>query len=414
MPLRLRLAQVASIGVTLALALAGGYSFRLAYADRLFHVPTAQALEHATRLAPDNAEYNARWAGLLNTPAREPQILAHLAKATSLDPWMSSAWIDLGLRAEHNGDFESAGKYLRQAVTVDRTYKPLWTLANYYFRRNDPERFWPAARRALNVADPRYHDLTPLFQLCWLAAEDPGTVLTLAIPYKKDTQKAYFTFLLARDRLESAAQVADLLLKTAGDEELPVLLSYCDRLIDTSNARLAVPVWNELCRKTLLPFQPLDPDHGVSLTNGAFQIPLVSRGFDWRLVSVPRVSAQRLDLPGIRFEFDGNQPERCELLTQVVPLLAGRRYQLRFHYQTERIPPQSGLEWQVYNSSTGAALPSDAHFLSSGSRTEGSVIFSTYSTPTLARLALIYERIIGTTPIEGSLTLSKVTLGLAE
>jgi hypothetical protein len=101
-------------------------------------------------------------------------------------------------------------------------------------------------------------------------------------------------------------------------------------------------------------------------------------------------------------------------LTQVVPLLAGRRYQLHFHYQTERIPPQSGLEWQVYNSSTGAALPSESPFLSSGRETEGSVTFSTYSTPTLARLALVYERIIGTTPIEGSLTLSKVTLGLAE
>lgn len=413
MPLRLRLAQTASGCAVCLFALAGWYSIRLAYADRLFHASSATALKRAARIAPGNAEYQARWAGLLDTAVSDREIAAHLATATALDPWLSSAWIARGLRAERDGDFDTARSYLvRAATTVDRTYNPLWTLTNFYFRRNDTDRFWLSARKALTIADPRYYDLTPLFQLCRLMSEDSQAILELALPNNRDTQRSYFTFLLARDRLTEAAAVANRILNTADDEDLPPLLSYCDRLIDTSNIQTALHVWNSLCRKRLLPFQALDPERGASLTNGDFRISLVSRGFDWHLLSVPQVSSQRMEPPAVRFEFGGNQPERCELLTQVVPLLAGHRYRLRFLYQTDRIPPQSGLRWQIYNSSTGAALPSESPFLSSGRKTEGSVIFSTYSTPTLARLALAYERMPATTRLEGSLTLSEVTLEL--
>src|SRR5713101_3857997 len=86
------------------------------------------------------------------------------------DPHASSAWITAGLAAERAGNFSDAERALLKAAEADRQYLPAWTLANFYFRRNRSESFWPWAARAAAL---NYDDLRPLLKLCDLIEPDP-------------------------------------------------------------------------------------------------------------------------------------------------------------------------------------------------------------------------------------------------
>ena len=59
----------------------------------------------------------------------------------------ANAWIGMGLEEELSGNFQAAERYLLHAAAISREYVPRWTLANYYFRRENATRFWPWAKQ---------------------------------------------------------------------------------------------------------------------------------------------------------------------------------------------------------------------------------------------------------------------------
>ncbi len=372
------------------LAAAAYWSARLAWADHLYHADTLAALRRAVALDPGNARYRAWLAELEEHDGRDPT--AALEAAARLNPRDSTIWIRLGLRAETARDFPTAERDLLEAARVDRQFDPRSTLMNYSFRRGDAAPFWRWSREAFAIS---YGDLTPLFQLCWRMTSDPETVRA-ALPSRHPLLGRYLSFLLAEGRLDAAAPVARDFLAQAGAPDTGILLAWCDRLLEARRAAEAVDAWNALCARRLVPYPPLAPARGVSLTNGSFAgVPLL-RGFDWRIPSNPEITVEHMDSPpGLKFSLSGKEPERCELLAQFVPLVPGRKYRLRYQLETTDIPPDSGLHWEV-DVGQVPDLPSD--FL--------------FSAPSpLVRLALVYERREGTARIQGSLALRNLALG---
>ena len=229
----------------------------------------------------------------------------------------------------------SAEDYLLRAARVSRLYEPRWTLANFYFRRGARAEFWNWTRQALELA-PR--DGTPQFQLCWAMSQDPEEILRKAIPPNPRVVESYASFLLSTNRLDAAAQ---LFAGSARQAQVPLLLSACDRFIDAAMIDAAVSAWNAAVGSNAL-----DPERGASLTNAAFAVPATGRGFDWRVRQIPGVSATIGSGVAAVF-FDGREPEQCEPIAQLIPVLPGRKYQLQFEYKSTGIPPQSGLKWQA-------------------------------------------------------------------
>lgn len=356
------------------LLLASGWSLRLGWAD-ILAAGDASDLLRAIQFAPGNAEYRVRWSGFYHHDAEESA--RALRTAVQLNPRISSAWIGLGLHAERRGDSTQAERLLLKAAEVDHMWIPRWTLANYYYRRNDKQHLLEWTTRALEIADVRFIDPDPLFELC----EPP-------LSARKQVLTRYLAFLLARNRLDEAAPVSEAVLSEA---DLPLLLSYCDRLLETAAKDRALHVWNALCRRGRIPYRELD---GSSLTNGDFFHPPMEHGFDWRTAFV---SSRR---PGdLRIELDGEQPENCDVLTQKIPVLANHRYTLRFRYRTDSIPPDSGLHWQVNE------LSAD---LSSDQETEGS--FDFFTGARLITLKLSYHRPLGKVRLRGAISLHHVAL----
>ena len=378
---------VSSTAIAFACFGAAYYSLRIAYAEYLFRTDRPGAIERAAALAPLGADYQAR--------------LNRLDCAVKLNPYLASAWIELGLRAEAAGDVAKAETSLRQAARVDRTFEPRWALANFYFRRSKWDEFWKWVRAA---ADLSYGDRTSLFQLCWRATSDPQTILDHAIPPNRALLADYVDYLVRTQRYPAAQGAAARWLPLAVQEDVPALLQLCDLLIEKSHdAAGALCIWSALIEKGWLSFQPVDVNAGSVITNGDFRTPPLSHGFDWRPFSQPGVRFR--SQTGLGIVLDGDQEEHADLLIQWMPLRPSSTYELTIKARSDDIPARSGLRFKLLNGASASVL----------AESEISVPLSIlrFETPpdvALGELILSYRRALGTNRLAGTVVFSSIAL----
>jgi len=403
----LRLAWFAAGGVTVAMfTVAGVWSLRMALADYWFRQETPAGAAEAVRLEPGNAAYYVRLAALIQDSDPAPSTAA-LRRAVALNPRDSAAWVELGLRAEAAADLAGAERSLLRAASVDRQFLPKWSLANYYFRHGNAGKFWFWAREAAQMS---YGDLTPLFALCWKVTNDGALIARELDLRRADAEANYLAYLTKQDRTEPMTGAATRLLAWNREADVPVLLAACDRLIADNRAQPAIRIWNPLAELHRIPYAALAPGSGTSLTDGDFTAAPSAQGFAWRLPGATGVSALLEEQPaGLRISFSGRQPEECDVLTQIVPIMENSPYQLRFWYRTSGIAPGTGLGWRITDLH-GASMLAQGKSLASESETQAIFPFTTPAGSTLVRLTLTYRRALGTTRIEGYVVLRKLRL----
>jgi tetratricopeptide (TPR) repeat protein len=406
----LRAVRVLAIAILAAgFAAAGIWSVRLAWADYWFRKQTLAGTRKALEITPGQAAYYYRLA-LLSSDDSPATAIEALKRAVTLNPADSLSWIELGLRYEAAGDNARAEQCLLRAIDEDAEYLPRWTLANYYFRRNDPLRFWFWAKQAAAMA---YGDPLPLFRLCGQMGEDGNLIDRLAIR-NPSLRASYLAYVAGLDRVDLLGPPTRRVLEENRESDTPLLLSVCDRLLERNRVDEALDIWNRLATARRIPFGARSPSKRSPLTNGSFTVAPTSQGFDWRLPEVDGVSAAREDSPGgLRLTFSGHQPERCEVLVQYVPVEEKRKYELRFLYRTSDIPPGTGLTWRVA-AVNGAASLGEGKDLSAENETQEQLSFQTPAGCRLVRLSLAYQRSLGTTRIAGFIVLGSVDLVSAD
>ena len=396
---------VAAVAAVAGCGVAAVWSVRAGWADYWGRQETIAATQRAIALTPGQSLYRYRLAVLVAD--QDPRgSNAALERALALNPADADSWIELGLRSEAAGDYATAERSLERAAKESNLYLPRWTLANYYYRRNDTVRFWLWANRA---AEMIYGDPAPLFELCERVAEgsDLAERLDLRSP---DLRASYLSYSMSRRETKWIAANAEALVEADRPSDTPLLVASCDLLLEGKQVDAALRIWNRLAAGHRIPFAALEPKSGPYLTNGTFATSPTSGGFDWRLASLEGVTAAREeDRAGLRLTFTGNQPEHCEPLTQFVPVEENEAYELRFAYRTSGISPGAGPRWQVVDA-LGSGAIAESEPLSSPETAEGRVSFETPAGCRLLRLALVYQRVPGTTRIDGFVVLREVRL----
>lgn len=384
---------------------AGWWSVRVGLADYRARQETVAGTERAIALTPGQSLYHFRLAMLL-ADRDSHRSNAALNDALKRNPADADSWIELGLRLEAADNYAEAERCLLRAAAESKLYLPRWTLANYYYRRNDTAHFWQWANGAAEMV---YGDPAPLFGLCERVAEDSDLAehLDLRSP---DLRASYLSYLIGRREISRIGANAERVLAAARPSDGPLLVASCDQLLEGKQVDDALRIWNGLAAAHRIPFAALAPDGGPVLTNRFFQNSPTSEGFDWRLPSLEGVSAAREeDAGGLRLTFTGAQPERCEPLAQFVPVQENQTYELTFRYRTSAITPGSGPRWQVLDGARAGVI-AESEGLASADAAEGRVRFNTPKGCRLLRLALVYERAPGTTRIEGYVVLRDVQL----
>ncbi len=293
-----------------------------------------------------------------------------------------------------------------RAAEVDQEYLPKWTLANYYFRRGEEDKFWFWAKSAAQML---YGDPLPLFRLSGQVVEDGRLIDRLGIR-SPDIQAAYLAYLLSQNRLDLIDPAAHRLLDQDRESDVPLLLTACDRLIETKLADEALAIWNALAKARKISYAPLEPSAASILTNDNFLPTPATRGFAWRLQWVDGISASREENPsGLRLAFSGEEPEECEPLVRFLPVRENAVYEFTALYRTAGIPPDTGLGWRVTDLD-GGNLMGPPQSLASEDGATGKIRFVTPPGCSLVRIALAYRRALGTTRVEGSLILREAGL----
>jgi tetratricopeptide (TPR) repeat protein len=160
----------------------------------------------------------ANWARFESSPDQ-------LHIAVSLNPRLASAWMQLGLDAEADGNLEEAEMDLLQAARVDRLYLPSWTLANFYFRRGDANRFWPWAKRAAALT---FDDYRPLLRLADVLDISPEKV-AIRLGGGAPLLRAYLDLLINAQHPGSARRIARLLAAHHDPADHDRLAVFVDR-----------------------------------------------------------------------------------------------------------------------------------------------------------------------------------------
>jgi tetratricopeptide (TPR) repeat protein len=332
-----------------------------------------------------------------------------LLRASEADPFNADLLIALGLREEFRGHNGEAERYLMHAAEIDHTFKPAWTLANYYFRRNQPDKMWPVIRRSLEL-NPLTFDLRPVFDLCWNGGGDPASIANL-MPARGTVPLQYLSYLMGRNRIDAAIAFWPRALKTADPANpvyVDVLTGYTESLQQANRISDSVRGWNDLVDRKIVISGRLDPAAGVSVADPDLSFPLVERGFGWRLAHEAGVAVAK-GPAGLRFEFDGNQPESSTLLSAATALVPGREYRLVWKTDASRLssPRDAGFVWQIAQQ-PGNTVTVCQPALQAGD--DGACRFRGVPGSGNARIDLLYKRALGTTRVDGILRVTLVRL----
>ncbi|MGD0296089.1 MAG: hypothetical protein ABSE86_03180 [Bryobacteraceae bacterium] len=358
----------------IVLCMAAAQALRIGFADYLFRQDTLESVQRAVRIWPANADFYARLSDL------DPgNAVAHLRRAVALDPRLSKSWIALGLQLELQGDPQAGERCYLNAARFDRQFLPAWTLANFYFRRNDAAGFWPWARQA---AEMSYGDLRPLLRMAFAFTDSEDVVLTKMIVPRRKVERDFLRYLL--DQNLDASAVADRILNKAAADDVPPLIDWMNRLIETGRLPEARRLWDALSGKRLISYP-----HLTHLTNANFSHQPIAAGFDWQLTPPSGVDLERT-AEGLRVQFSGRQPESFQLLSQYLDVTAGI-YRLTFEYRTIDIQMTTNLRWRMGEMSSAPLAAAE-------NWTRGSSVFHTGA---LNRLILLVQRDPGTVRPEG-------------
>ena len=409
--------------------LAAWRSVRIAMADWVASTGTLDALQRATRYAPGNARLLARIA-IARSDAGDPSpgVDDALRRAAQTNPFDSNLFMTLGLREEFSGDKAQAEADLVHAAEIDHQFKPAWTLANYYYRANQPDKGWPMIERILHL-DPLGFDPTPVFELCWRQApNDPGKILSL-IPKRGHRPIQYLAFLMSTQRTDTALDVWREALASADPadaSDVATLTGFVDTLANADRIQQAVDVWNQLVDRGTIQSGRLDPAKGISVADPDFQFPSKARAFGWRVAEIPGVSTSGFT-GSLNFEINGDEPQSFTVLSLFVPLVSASRYRLVWKGDASSLnsPQDPGFSFRIVQQPGDVVTQCPPLLSSSGNA--GTCDFASLpeaapgrGTPEAApghvgraRIDLGYMRAQGTTRVSGILQLSSVHLEFA-
>ena len=345
-----------------------------------------------------------------------PAIDQELLRAGELNPLDSRVPMTLGLRAEFRGDLQHAEAYLLRAVQLDAQFKPSWTLANFYVRRNQPEKAWPLLRHCLEL-EPLGYSPDPIFDLCWDTEADARRILAL-VPKRNPRLIQYLSYLVRTNKVAAAAEVWPEALAIAdptSDEELGLLRPLPGFLARGGHASAALHMWNRLVDRGMVHAAALNPSKGLTLADPQFQFGLTEDPFGWVISEPEGVFGSNVEST-LRFELNGNEPEAFEMLHTTAAVTEGQNYKLNWEADGSQLsmPQDPGFRFNIRQSDLPqAAVVECPPLLASGNA--GACQFTAPESTdsqgsTLMRVTLSYSRAPGTTRPQGVLRLRKISV----
>lgn len=309
-------------------------------------------LERAARLESDNAFYQHRlgqWEEFSLAEGDLERALVHYRRATELNPYESSYWLDWAEALQLTGKTAEAEAALARALQVDpRTPRTLWRVGNFWLRSPEPSRAFPHFRRLL-LTDPTFS--LPVIQAGHRALGRPEILLREVLPAQPRFLLAYLRYLVRHREEKAAGRVWQALVGLGQAFDPKQAFFYLDELIRTRELPRAVAAWSDLNVLGLLPGQGRTRDE--LLYNADLRAPILNSGFDWRVEPVRHVGVtlgagrQGEQPAAVVVRFSGEHNLRYRHFFQYVVVEPKTRYRFGAWLSTEGISTDSGPRLEI-------------------------------------------------------------------
>jgi hypothetical protein len=278
---------------------------------------------------------------------------------------------------------------LLKAAKLDSTWLPRWTLANYYFRRGDTQRFWEWASKAAANANER-RDFIPFFKLAFQMDPDPMATLRM-LPDRPPPLRHFITFLLESGETRGLEAAANRLMACGVQgNDRPYVFWAMEGFLNHRQSDPVVHLWSKLRERGWI-----RNDAGAG-----FADPPLETSLDWRYKDVNGVTRTLGSDGRLRLEFSGQQPEETGLVERYAPVRPRVKQRLEWRYQMEQAAEEPGVRWEIESLSGAVLANSDLQ--------SGAVEFT--PSDSIVRIRLLYRRAPGTARIAGAVDLQPALL----
>jgi tetratricopeptide (TPR) repeat protein len=266
---------VACIGLAAIYIWLAARSFQ---ASRLASSLDVASLERAIALEPQDAAYQDLLCRFLLFDKQEASAAVPRCKrATELNPYHSTYWLDLALAYYSVGaEYEQQQAVLR-AVAVDPTTPDVaWNAANFFLAQGKV----PEALHQFSVAmrsDPNM--VSQSLDLCWRTLHDASAIQAI-LPPDPDAYLQFVKLLTTKNEWEAAQRVWSAMLLLEAKPDYRRALFYVDSLLQKRDVERAKEAWKQMATRSTTLNRYIRGDNLV--VDGGFVEEILNTGFDWR------------------------------------------------------------------------------------------------------------------------------------
>jgi thioredoxin-like negative regulator of GroEL len=300
------------------------------------------SIEKAVALAPQNATYHDLLCRSMIFVSQEPErAVRECKKASELNPYSSSIWLDLAQAYYSTGNKEFNNAAIHKALAVDPTTPDTaWDAANFFLIQGNTmdalNQFAIVLREEPSLA-------SPVLNICWQSLHDINRIQSI-LPQNPEVYLSFIQLLLSTGELDSAHQIWSALMQLKTVFDYHQGLFYIDSLIRARSVAQASDAWKQLSSRSKELQAYSQP--GNLVMDGSFTQEILNSGFDWRYTPRPQI-AVTLD----RAEFHaGNRSLRLVYsgsvsdagIFQYIAVQPNTRYRLSAWVRSEDIATANG------------------------------------------------------------------------
>lgn len=346
--LRKGMAVTAAAAATAALSIPLWRYFQV---DRLEAEGSQASLERAAQLQPEKAAlFNRLGQGLLFSETQDAGgAIAPLERATTLDPYNGTYWVQLSTAREQQGDLAGAEQDLERARKAEPlTPSILWQQMNFALRRTENDRALQLARELL-AEDPEYTGRTLVLLL---TVATPSVLVKDVLPPTLNALSGAVEVFSKQNGLEAAEPLWARLLALDEPPSAYLIRQLVDGVLEAGNVPLAQRIWKDAIRRGWIAGDVNALNE--PLYNGDFHHPLLNFGLDWRVIPHSEASVwveAHGPEPGeqsLCVEFAEGARDAFANVTHLVPVEPNTYYSLHGFLRTNRLTSRGGAYLQAY------------------------------------------------------------------
>jgi Tfp pilus assembly protein PilF len=348
-----RLLVVAALLVGLWLSFFG---IRSAIANYYSEIGTAQSLESAVRLEPENPAYWYMLGRYQQYNLEQPDsVLAEKSyrRAIALNPVATDAWLDLGTAYELDGKTEEArAAYLQAKKSYPISADVSWRYGNFLLRQGEFTQSYAELRRAIEADGPR---AAAAFSRAYRSNPNIDDLLEHLLP---PYYGVYVDVILeaAREKQLAVAKTVWARLLTLHHPPLRVdqFEGFVSELQQAGEFTEAGRVWDQGTSTMNLP--PLLQPQGSVVWDPSFESGANGFLFSWTFQPISQGVSVRLDTAekhsgsqSLRLSFDGKHNPNLEAACTFAVVQPGTTYRFSGWIKTKDLTTEHGVGFRIHS-----------------------------------------------------------------